>query len=92
MTFEECDVKDGSESVDLCVTDAVKESVDFDWIRSAGRSLHCHGIENRIVRVATRISVPWFCKRKNQSLNEATGRKVIKRKLQIYRTSRLALQ
>ena len=39
--FEECDVKCGSESVGLYVTDAVKKGVDFDWIRSPGRSLHC---------------------------------------------------
>lgn len=39
--FEECDVKCGLESVELYVTDAVKKGVDFDCIRSAGRSLHC---------------------------------------------------
>jgi hypothetical protein len=39
--FEECDVEGGWKSVELYVTDAVKKDVDFDWIRSAGRSLHC---------------------------------------------------
>jgi hypothetical protein len=92
VTFEECGVKDGSESVDLYVTDAVKKGVDFDWIRSADSSFHCQGRENGIVRVVTRISVPWWCKRKNQSVNEATRLQAIKRKLQIYRTSRSALQ
>jgi hypothetical protein len=39
--FEECDVEGGWKSVELYVTDAVKKDVDFDWIRSAGRSFHC---------------------------------------------------
>ena len=86
--FEESDVKRGTESVELYVKDAVKKGVDFDWIRSAGRSLHCQGI----ARVVTKISVPWRCKRKYQSVNEASRRKAIKRKFKIYRTSRSALQ
>jgi hypothetical protein len=31
---------------------------DFDWIRSAGCSLYCQGIEDGIVRAVTRNSVP----------------------------------
>jgi hypothetical protein len=69
------------ESVELYVTDAIKKGVDFDWIRSAGFSLHYQGIEDGIVRGVTRISIPWWCKQKNQS-NKAS-RQVLKRKFQI---------
>jgi len=70
------------ESVELYVTDAIKKGVNFDWIRSAGWSLHYQGIEDRIVSGVTRISVPWWCKQKNESMNKAS-RQVLKRKFQI---------
>ena len=71
------------ESVELYVTDGIKKGVDFDWIRSAGCSLHYQGIEDGIVRDVTRISVPWWCKQKNQMMNKASRQKVLKRKFQI---------
>lgn len=71
------------ESVELYVTDAIKKGVDFDWIRSAGCSLHYQGIEDGIVRGVSRISIPWWCKPKNQSMNKASRQKVLKRKFQI---------
>ena len=64
------------ESVELCVTDAIKKGVDFDWIRSAG-SLHYLGIEDGIVRGVTRISIPWWWKQKNRSMNKASRQKVL---------------
>jgi len=70
------------ESVELYVADAIKKGVDFDWIRQAGCSLHYQGIEDGIVRGVTRISVPWWCKQKNQSMSKAS-RQVLKRKFQI---------
>jgi hypothetical protein len=71
------------DSVELCVTDAIKKGVDFDWVRSAGCSLHYQGIEDGIVRGVTRIAISWWCKKKNQSMNKATKQKVLKRKFQI---------
>ena len=71
------------ESVELYVTDDIKKGVDFDWIRSAGCSLHYQGIEDGIVRGVTRISIPWWCKQKNRSMNKANRQKVLKRKFQI---------
>jgi len=71
------------ESVESYVTDAIKKGVDFDWIRSAGCSLHYQGIEDGIVRGVTRISIPWWCKQKNRSMNRASRQKVLKRKFQI---------
>ena len=65
--------------MELYVTDAIKKV----WIRSAGCSLHCQGIEDGIVRGVTRISVPWWCKQKNQMTNKASRQKVLKRKFQI---------
>jgi hypothetical protein len=37
------------------VADAIQKGVDFDWIRSAGCSLHCQGIEDGIRRGVTKI-------------------------------------
>ena len=71
------------ESVELYVTDAIKKGVDFDWIRSVGCSFHYRGIEDGIVRGVTRISIPWWCKQKNQLMNKASRQKVLKRKFQI---------
>ena len=71
------------ESVELYVTDAIKKGVDFDWIRSAGCSLHYQEIEDGIVRGVTRISIHWWCKQKNRSMNKASRQKVLKRKFQI---------
>jgi hypothetical protein len=53
------------------VKDAIKNGVDFEWIRLAGGSLHYQGIEDGFVRCVTRISIPWWCKQNNQSMNEA---------------------
>jgi hypothetical protein len=66
------------------ITGAIKESVNFEWIRLTGCSVHYQRIENVIVRDVTRISILWWCKRKNGSLGEATRQKALKRKLQIF--------
>jgi hypothetical protein len=67
------------ESVELYVTDAIKKGVDFDWIRSAGCSLYYQGIEDGIERGVTRISIPWWCKQKNQSMNRTSRHKVLEK-------------
>jgi len=72
------------ESFELYETNAIKKGVDFDWIRSAGCSVHYQGKEEGIVRGVTRISIPWCCKQKNLSMNEASRQKVIKMKFQIF--------
>ena len=77
------------DTVKCCITSAIKESVSFNWIMLTGCPLHHQRIEDEIVRSVTRISIPWWCKQKNESLGEATGQKVVKRKFQIYHTSRL---
>jgi len=71
------------ESVELYVTDAIKNCVDFDWIRSAGYSLHYQGIEDGTVTGITRISVPLWCKQKNRMMNKASRQMVLKRKFLI---------
>ena len=71
------------DSVELYVTDAIKKGVVFDWIRSAGCSLHCQRNEDGIMRGVIRISVAWWCEEKNRSMNKATRQKVLKRKFQI---------
>ena len=62
---------------------AIKETVDFGWIGSSGCSLHSQKIVDGIVRGVTRIAIPWWCKRKNRSLNEDSRRRAAKRKLKI---------
>ena len=57
-------------SVEEKITFAIKEIVDFRWIGSSGCSLHSQKIVDGIVRGITRIAVPWWCKRKNRSMNE----------------------
>jgi len=70
------------ESIELYMTRAIKKEVDCGWIRLVG-SLHYQGVEGGIVRCVTRISIPWWCKQKNQSMNRASRQKVIKRKFKI---------
>jgi hypothetical protein len=41
---------------------AIKETIDFGWIGSAGCSLHSQKIADGIVRCITRIAIPWWCK------------------------------
>ena len=60
-------------SVELHVANAIRTSVDFDWIRLAGCSLHYQGLEEGIVTGVTRILIPWWCKWKNQSLRTQVG-------------------
>jgi hypothetical protein len=72
------------DSVESCITDAIKESINFEWIRLTGYSVHYQRIENEIVRGVTRILTPWWCKQKNESLGEVTRQKALKRKLQVF--------
>ena len=71
------------DTVESCITNAIKESVNFEWIRLTGCPLHHQRIEDEIVRSVTRISIPWWCKRKNESLGKATRWKALKRKVQV---------
>lgn len=48
--------------VQLCITDAIKERVNFDCIRLTGCSLHYQGIKVETVMSVIRISIPWKCK------------------------------
>jgi len=70
-------------SVEEKMTVVIKETVDFGWIGSSGCSLHSQKIGDGIVRGVTRIAIPWWCKRKNRSLNEAKRQRAIKRKVTI---------
>jgi len=71
------------DTVKSCITSAIKESISFNWIRLTGCPLHHQRTEDEIVRIVTRISIPWWCKQKNESLGEATRHKAMRRKLQI---------
>jgi len=71
------------DTVKCCITSAIKQSFSFDCIMLTGCPLHHQRTEDEIVRSVTRISIPRWCKWKNESLGEATGQKAVKRKLQI---------
>jgi hypothetical protein len=71
------------DSVESHVTDAIKKGVDFDWIRSAGCSLHYQGIVDGIVRGVSRISIPWWCKKQNQLRKETARQKAFQGKNKI---------
>ena len=71
------------DTVNSSITSAIMESVSFDWIRLTGGPLNHQRTEDEIVRNVTKISIPWWCKQKNESLGEATRQKAVKRKLQI---------
>jgi hypothetical protein len=46
-------------SVGQHITAAIKNSIDFEWIRCTGCSLHQQQIMDDIVRGLTRIYIPW---------------------------------
>jgi hypothetical protein len=70
-------------TVEQYITTAIKNSVDFDWIRSTGCSLHHKRLVDGIVRGITRICIPWWCRRKNRLMTEAARHRVTKRKIKI---------
>lgn len=71
------------DTVESCIASAIKERVSFHWIKLTGCPLYHQRIQDEIVRSVTRISIAWWCKRKKESLDEATRWKDVKRKLQI---------
>jgi hypothetical protein len=70
-------------SVEEEITAAIKNTVDFGWIQTSGCSLHHQEIADGIVRSVTRMSIPWWCKRKNRSLLEASRQRAKMRKMKI---------
>jgi len=71
------------DTVESLITNAIKESISFDWITLTGCPLHHQRTQDETVMSVTRISIPWWCKQKNESLVEATRWKALKRKFQI---------
>jgi hypothetical protein len=57
-------------SVEEKMTVAIKETIDFEWIRSSGCTLHGHIIVNVVVRGITKTTIPWWCKQTNRSVSE----------------------
>jgi hypothetical protein len=62
-------------SVEEQVTVNIKQTIYFGWIESSGCSLHSQRIVDGIVRGVTRIGIPWWCKRTNRSMSEASKQK-----------------
>jgi hypothetical protein len=57
-------------SIEEKMTVAIKETIDFGWIRSSGCSIYGQIIVDGVVRCITRIAIPWWCKRTNRSVSE----------------------
>ncbi|PNF15720.1 hypothetical protein B7P43_G12478 [Cryptotermes secundus] len=70
-------------SVEQHITTAIKSTVDFEWIRCSGCSLHHQRIVDSIVRCLTRIYIPWWCKRRNRMMTEAARQRATERKMKI---------
>jgi hypothetical protein len=65
------------------ITAAIKNTVDFGWIRCSGCSLHHQEIVDGIARSVTRIFIPWWYKRRNRSLMKASRQRATRRKMKI---------
>jgi hypothetical protein len=48
------------DSVEQYITAAIKNSIDFEWIRCTDCSLHQQQIIDGIVRGLMRIYIPWW--------------------------------
>jgi hypothetical protein len=70
-------------SVEQHIAAAIKNSIDFEWIRCIGCSLHHKQIVNGIVSGFTRICIPWWCKQANRLKSETVRQRTTKRKMQI---------
>jgi hypothetical protein len=70
-------------SVEEKITAAIKTTDDFGWIESSGCSLHHQEIVDGIARSVTKISIPWWCKRRNRLLTKASRRRAAIRKVKI---------
>jgi hypothetical protein len=70
-------------SVEQRIRVSIKNNADFDWIRSICCSLHYQVLVDDIVSGATKISIPWWRKRKNQLVIETVRQRAIKRKMDI---------
>jgi len=77
-------------SVEEKITATIKNTIDFGWIQSSGCSFHHQEIVDGIAQSVTRISIPWWCKRRNRSLMEENRQRATRRKMKILsHTSRL---
>jgi hypothetical protein len=70
-------------SVEQHITAAIKNSIDFEWIRCTGCSLHHQGIVGDIVGCLMRFYIPWWCKRTNRLMTEAARQRATNRKMKI---------
>jgi hypothetical protein len=59
-------------SVAQHITAANKNSIDFEWIRCTGCSLHHQQIIDGIMRGLTRIYIPLWCRWRNKLVSEAS--------------------
>jgi len=70
-------------SVEEKITAAIKTTVDFGWIQSSGCLLHHQEIVDGIARSVTRISIPWWCKRRNRLLMKGSRQRATMWKMKI---------
>ena len=70
-------------SAEETIRAAIKNTVHFGWIQSSGCPLHHKEVVGGNAQTVTRISFPWWCKRRNRSLMEASRHRATRRKLKI---------
>jgi len=70
-------------SLEEKITAAIKNTVDFGWIQSSGCLLHHQEIVDGIAQSVTRISIFWWCNRRNSSLMEESKQRDKRRKMKI---------
>ena len=70
-------------SLEEKITAAIKNTVDFGWIQSSGCLLHHQEIVDGIAQSVTRISILWWCKRRNRSLLKESRQRATRRKMKI---------
>jgi hypothetical protein len=85
VTIMECTMAEVAHlnSVEQHITAAIKNSVDFEWIRCTGYSLHHQQIVNSIVISLTRVYIPWWCKQVNRLKSGTVRHRATRRKMQI---------
>ena len=59
-------------SVEKKLTAAIENTIYFGWFQSSGCSLHHQETADGIAWSVTRISITWWCKRRNRSLMKAS--------------------
>jgi hypothetical protein len=65
-------------SVEHHITAAIKNSIDFEWIRCSGCSIHHQQLIDGLMRGLVRIYILWWCRQRNRLMSEAARQRATK--------------